>query len=641
MFARPQKLSLLQLQSSNDLSWTMMIYIRNYSLKLCYTIPAFYLFLSALFAHHSACMPTAPPTTEKITITVPKGTRLQGHDPQILCTPSKWTDVAVFLLANYVAHAVTLKSLPGESTLSVLRNVVCSLLFPISGVRRGVTAIYQRAILAKTPLEAAAKAGALCMVTRTLEWKPEHGDVVRISGIEEPQKKPWWVKDFSSSNRAKRVVVGVYRGIAKVNRFLYQFSFLVMTWKTLEDEDVSKVPAYIVRQETVRPFRAIMGRPLPDWEFLPSSSNWDSRSRTIHGVCQLPSGYALCAVPPGSHVVELDKDQQGGEDQSDQNLAGGEDTRDEKNRTDGNHGEGKVMVMSLYSRFKTQVSSKWGSRRSSLDYSHPSTTTTTQLSSVNNLAKGLIAIFQTLYASFTLYHARGDQIQHYGYAAFGLTVVPYIVMSIINLASTVLTPDYSVMYLVESEAMDEARKRENAKFDGVVGRILTTSTPDGVSQDVKFEFDSDGKMAVLARGSDAQFTKFDEEAEMDKGIARIDPWTGNASVRPFRRPLRIISRSSELPRREPAFGHDLIISASYALALISLAVNGALSHFKSHQSTRAQRAWTMAWLALGIVANRTSDVHMLQILAWSPPAIGGFVVVCQMILQYGNCVKLS
>ena len=128
---------------------------------------------------------------------------------------------------------------------------------------------------------------------------------------------------------------------------------------------------------------------------------------------------------------------------------------------------------------------------------------------------------------------------------------------------------------------------------------------------------------------------------MDMGKARVDPWNGNVSVRPFRRPLRIISQSSELPQREPAFSRRLIVSGSYALALISLAVNGSLSHFKFHQSIRAQRAWTMTWLALGIVSNRTNDVHILQLLTWSPSAIGGFVVVCQMIMQYGNCVKLS
>ena len=447
----------------------------NYSLKLCCTVTGSYLFLTALFAHHSACMPTAPPPTETITITVPKGTRLKGTDPQILCTPSKWTDVATFLLANYVAHAVTVKSLPGESTSSVLRNVVCSLLFPIWGVNRGANAIYQRAIFAKTPLEAAAKAGALCMVVRTPEWKPEHGDVVRIFGIREAQRKPWWVEACSSGSRAKRVVVGVYLRLAKVNRNFSQFVFLLLRRKTLEEEDVSEVPAYIVQDERVIPAgRLVSGQQLPDWEFQPSSSKWDPRSRTIHGVCKLPLGYALCTVPTGSHVVELDKDQQDGEDQSGKNQAAARDTRDDKDKTeDGDHGDGKAMVVPLYSRFKTQVFSKWTSRKSSLDYSH---TSTTQLSSVNNFAKGLIAIFQTLYASFTLYRARGDQIHYYGYAAFGLTVVPYIVMSIINLASTILTPDYPVMYLVESEAMEEAKKRENAKFDGVVGRVLTTST---------------------------------------------------------------------------------------------------------------------------------------------------------------------
>ena len=98
--------------------------------------------------------------------------------------------MAKFLLANYVAHAATLKSLPGESTSSVLRNVVCSLLFPVSGVKRGVNAIYQCATFAKTPLEAAAKAGVLCMVVRTPQWKPEHGDVVKIVDVREPQNKP-------------------------------------------------------------------------------------------------------------------------------------------------------------------------------------------------------------------------------------------------------------------------------------------------------------------------------------------------------------------------------------------------------------------------------------------------------------------
>ena len=543
--------------------------------------------------------------------------------------------MATFLLANYIAHAATLKLLPGESTLSVLRNSMCSLLFPVSGVRRGVTAIYQRAIFAKTPLEAAARANALCMVVRSSEWKPEHGDVVELVGVEEVPAKPWWREDCSSGSRAKRLVAGVSLGLAEVAKLCHRCVFMVTTRTILQVGVVSDVPAYMVKPR----LRLLTGQLLRELTFQPSSSSWNSRDRTVHGVCQLPSGYALCTVPPGSHVVELDESQQGGEDQPGKNQLGAKDTRENTDKSENEDQEGgKVMAGSRCSLFKTQVSCKRTLRQFSLNNLHSSTI---QLSSVNNFAKGLVAIFQTLYASFTLYQARGDQIQHYGYAAFGLTVVPYIVMSIINLASTVLTPDYSVMYLVESEAMEQAKKREHAKFEGVVGRILKTSTSNESSQTVKFEFNGDGKMVVLAPGSDDHFTKFDKEAEMDVAKQGINPWTGHASPMSSLRPRRMISRSSELPQSEPRFRTQITLWTCSVLALVSLAVNGALSNFKSRQSTLAQRVWTMAWLAFGMVSDNVGNVSVLEWLLISPPAIGGFVVVSQMIMQYGNCVKLD
>jgi hypothetical protein len=42
-----------------------------------------------------------------------------------------------------------------------------------------------------------------------------------------------------------------------------------------------------------------------------------------------------------------------------------------------------------------------------------------------------------------------DQVQQYGYAAFGLTVVPYALMSIINLLGNLMLPGYPVRILVE------------------------------------------------------------------------------------------------------------------------------------------------------------------------------------------------
>lgn len=86
-------------------------------------------------------------------------------------------------------------------------------------------------------------------------------------------------------------------------------------------------------------------------------------------------------------------------------------------------------------------------------------------------AKALLAIFQSLYAAFTLYHTRGTQLKQYGYAAFGLTVAQYIVMSILNLLGLVLTPDYDAMYMVSKDVMQEAEKR-GYRFDGVVGKYV-------------------------------------------------------------------------------------------------------------------------------------------------------------------------
>ena len=588
-------------------------------------------------------MPTTPPPTENITITVPKGTRLRGSDLQIICTPSKWTDVATFLLANYIAHAATVKSVPGQSLLSVMKSIICSLLFPVSGVRRGVNAIYQHAIFAKSPLEAAAKAGALCMVVRTLEWRPERGDVVKIIAVSEQLEKPRWLEGSRSSragqvdpsSRAERVGAELELRFAQARKTFWRLFVWVDQWQALEDEHESNVPAYIVV-----PYRATKNhRVLPRSVFQPLSSSCDADSRNVHGVCQLPSGYGLCIVPPGAQVVELDKDQQRAVDHLEKIESGGKDTTDNKAKSeDRDHSDIGATTTSLYSRFKTQISSKRASRISSLNRSH---SFTTQLSSVNNLAKGLIAIFQTIYASFTLYNARGDQIQHYGYAAFGLTVLPYICMSIINLASTILTPDYPMLYLVESEVMDEAKKRQGAKFEGVVGRILTTGASDEFSKTVKFDFNGDStKMVALVRKSDGDFTEFDKEAEMGVGKIRTNPWARNVVYHiPSCRPFRMISQSSELPPTRPR--QTRVAKTAYALALIPLVVNGILSHFSPRQSTFAQRAWTMTWLALGTVSSRVNQVPLLIVLVYSVPAIGGFVVVSQMIMQYGTCERLA
>ena len=113
-----------------------------------------------------------------VTFTVPEGTRDHGN-PRLLCTPAKWTNVATFLLANFVAHAVTVKTQPGEPVISIFAALVYAFCFPGFGTVRGLDAIFRHAITGSSPLQMAKKAGALCQVVRSSDWKPWPGDIVR------------------------------------------------------------------------------------------------------------------------------------------------------------------------------------------------------------------------------------------------------------------------------------------------------------------------------------------------------------------------------------------------------------------------------------------------------------------------------
>jgi hypothetical protein len=59
-----------------------------------------------------------------------------------------------------------------------------------------------------------------------------------------------------------------------------------------------------------------------------------------------------------------------------------------------------------------------------------------------SLVKILVSLGQAIYAIFTLYRARGDQIVQFGYAEFGLTVAPYAVVSVLNLLGSLLCPEF-------------------------------------------------------------------------------------------------------------------------------------------------------------------------------------------------------
>ena len=241
-----------------------------------------------------------------------------------------------------------------------------------------------------------------------------------------------------------------------------------------------------------------------------------------------------------------------------------------------------------------------------------------ELCSSYNVPKAIIAIIQTIYASITLYRARGDQIQRYGYAAFGLTVLPYLIMSIMNLLATSLLPDYSTLYIVRSLELDEAITA-GAQVDGAVGRIVQSAIED------------DMFLASNAHKFCLCITHAHSKIEV-----------------PCYPPIPFEKVTAE--RWTLKYGH-IDILAIYVFG----AILGIWTHFHAGKSTIAQRVWTIMWLVMDIcygpLFDKIFEIYHLfgfQQHYWelstafvTVSAIGGFVVVGQMLRAYGTCVQVE
>jgi hypothetical protein len=91
------------------------------------------------------------------------------------------------------------------------------------------------------------------------------------------------------------------------------------------------------------------------------------------------------------------------------------------------------------------------------------------------------------------------------------------------------------------------------------------------------------------------------------------------------------------------------------VSVLPVAIVGALSGFHKGHSTVAQRVWTMAWLSFGILGptfsiafpvlysiDRRGTLGILAFMIfYAAPAVGGFVVVGQMLKSYGTCVNIT
>jgi hypothetical protein len=221
-----------------------------------------------------------------------------------------------------------------------------------------------------------------------------------------------------------------------------------------------------------------------------------------------------------------------------------------------------------------------------------------------------LAIFQVLYGSWELYVARGKQLDTYGYAAFSLTVVPYIAMSLLNLIATICQPQYSHVYLVRyGKDIPSPVEKLNSLM---VGTIATVMTPQRSQQD---------------RYPPRIANSLDKAGAFNSNGCLLKNWRPMAKLTS----ARIFAACAYL--------------APYIVAYM-------LTGFEPRSSTLFERAWIYVWLVFGQIVGLTAvgnpRIFSLRARFMVPkvvpmgivvaaPAVGVFTIVAQMILQVGTC----
>lgn len=576
-------------------------------------------------------------SNQSATTILPQGMTNHG-DRNLLCSPSTWGDVATFTLANYIAHAATVNTQPGEQALGVLITMVFALLCPTFGVARGLRAIYQAAIFAETDLETAKKADALCAVVRTREWQPHLKHKITILTERTPDKYVKESRDDTRSSRGGIRLSGLVDGTHEA---------VEMDTTTQGRSNHSSIKRVMLDRDSLEDC------------FSPASKWYDNAHYLVHGICVLPPGYDLCVLGSTVAVREIGSVRA-------QTLSPGSTIT---------YCQGRVLGLDSQHQPFLQPFKR--------DNKPP----TVKLSSNLNISKALIAIFQLAYASVTLYRTKGDQIERYGYAAFGLTVIPYLIMSFVNLAGNVLTPNYPKKFLVHSKIMDEAKQYPGTIFEGVVGTVEPPAVPLDASEDGSEESAEEAAQDSVNADhiTNRVANRFSEAVLIKDNIGRTFLLRGDqcpaeevvfetrgeieSPERTRRLTITIAAGPNHTSKKLSVLPISLPLLCGWLLTgCLAIFLNASMTHLKPGGSTSAQRVWTMmrfSVLAADTVFQVCKRIWSTRIRAGTQPfpgsiavllyrlvvsllgvavgfvlPIGGFVVVVQMLREYGTCIRI-
>ncbi|KAI9807217.1 MAG: hypothetical protein M1825_005935 [Sarcosagium campestre] len=316
-----------------------------------------------------------------------------------------------------------------------------------------------------------------------------------------------------------------------------------------------------------------------------------------------------------------------------------------------------------------------------------------RISSEFNALKVLWSLSQTIIGCYTLYQARGPQLNKYGFAAYGLTVIPYVIMSLINLMGSMVSREYDDVYLVHSDVMDEAIER-GAEIDGIVGTITPRIETDSVEAsaeaeeqgrlgdaDIAFNVMDDDPAVYSFQWLDAAAPGYNipirlgdnlpahpTKAAFLRYVQWLDRFLYNQQFRRYAEKLR--KKNDDLDgcpttivtipshghfRRLPPPYYDDVLKAFVILFLL-LAIAGPyiliyiFTGWRKNQATSNQISFTMQWLILGQfygyflaeVERHTTRakswiVIVAVFVAYGAAPLGGLIVVTKEMLEFGIC----
>ena len=271
----------------------------------------------------------------------------------------------------------------------------------------------------------------------------------------------------------------------------------------------------------------------------------------------------------------------------------------------------------------------------------------------------LVSVVQIVAALYTLYSTEGAQIARWGYAAYGLSVLPYALMSVMNILSASIVGEYASGHVLRTPVLHEAERREGSHFDGAVGAVRKLAGPvigqqgsaDYVAAWMRTEARDDTReLVVRTRAWQKRFTLC--AADSAEAASCAHRFTVSA--------LRHDGSADdpEVAKHRAISPAEAVITVTLFLAAMILphALICALTRFRAGSSSAAQRAWMTAWLAadqfssLGTLVfwavwkRRGSvvpvGVHYASVAALVVPAVGGFVTMSKMYLEdqgFGAC----